>query len=182
MLAQRCEAEITAIDIHKESCIQAFDNKELSPWATKIQIKHISLQELSSETTKFDLIISNPPFFNNSLKAGSIERNLARHNDQLSFRDLIFCSKNLLSENGKIALVLPIDAEATIQHEISEAGLYVTRRNNVADNPEKNTKRILLEIERNAKELIIEQLYIRDNSKEYSSEYKKLTTDFYLNF
>lgn len=182
MLAQRSEAQITAIDIHKESCLQAFENKEKSHWSDRINIENISLQDFSQKNLKFDLIVSNPPYFSNSLKADSIERNLARHNDNLSLKDLIFFSEKLLSENGRIALVLPIETEQSILNEIKNANLFLTRKCHVSDNPNKNAKRILLEIGKKITDLNSEQLFIRDLSKEFSEEYKILTKEFYLNF
>ncbi|MCK4663910.1 MAG: methyltransferase, partial [Bacteroidales bacterium] len=108
MMAQRSDALITAIEIDHESYKQAKENVLNSAWTEQIFVKHISLQEFTENNTeKFDLIITNPPYFKNSFKPPDISRKIARHNDLLSFEELVYCVSKLISENGFFSLIIP---------------------------------------------------------------------------
>ena len=100
MLAQRnLKANITAIEIDEQASLQASENFNNSPWEIRLSIKNLKLQDFVVEE-KFDLIVSNPPFFNNTFQANSSERNIARQTETLSFNELLKNTASLLSENG----------------------------------------------------------------------------------
>ena len=89
MLAQRSTASLDAIDIDLDACLQARENIAKSPFANRIQVYQTSLSEyMPDENIKYDLIVSNPPYFIDSLKCPDTKRNLARHTDTLSLPDL----------------------------------------------------------------------------------------------
>ena len=113
MMAQRFPAaQVVGIDIDEEACGQARENVTASPFGDRIDVAHCRLQDYSGE--EFDAIVSNPPFFLNSLKNPDSKRAMARHADTLPFRDLWQGVKRLLSENGIFSVVLPSDVKKPV--------------------------------------------------------------------
>ena len=103
--------EIDAVEIDPDAAILAEQNVQLSPWSDQIHIFNTTIQEFSLKTNhKYSLIICNPPFFTDSLKAPDKARNIARHNDTLPVKDLLSITSKLLTENGKAAFIIPADA------------------------------------------------------------------------
>jgi tRNA1Val (adenine37-N6)-methyltransferase len=185
MLAQKTSAAITAIDIDLESTEQAKVNVAESIFKNQIDVKHISFQELAQTShDKFNLIVTNPPYFIDSWKSTGNSRNIARHADLLSFEDLLCGVKKLLDEKGKFCLILP-KKEATLFREMAESkGLYMSKLLRIRTRPEKDTeKRHLMQFEFKESEFSESTLIIEENShRNYTQEYKELTKDYYLNF
>lgn len=185
MLAQKSTASIVAIDIDKESTEQAKINVEESDYKNRVEIKHVSFQELAKNTTeKFDLIVTNPPYFIDSLKSSGDSRTIARHNDLLPFDDLITGVKKLLNEKGKFCLILPTK-EAVIFRDMAKAkGLYLSKLLRVRTTPEKDSeKRHLMQFEFKESEFSESTLVIESNGpRNYTEEYKALTKDYYIHF
>lgn len=181
--AQRSEASATGIDIHKNSVEQANKNFELSPWTESIKAFHISLQELASTSeTRFDHILSNPPFFENSMKSPDFNRNLARHNDSLSSLDLILSAKKLLSSNGILSLVMPqTEGEDFIRLSIKH-GFFLKKKVQVFPKASKNYNRVIFSLSLKPVPTTCEKLIIRKESNDYTNHYRELTKDFYLAF
>lgn len=182
MIAQRSEAEITAIDIEKESVLQAKENVEKSLWNNRIKVLHISLQDFSKENNAlYDLIVSNPPYFSNSLKNSSQKQTLARHTETLPHQEIIdFAIKNL-SQNGKLALILPVSEGKRFVESALKNGLYCSKETQLIPTINKVPKRVLLEFQKAQKVCKIEQLVIEQIRGVYTFEYKELVKDFYLN-
>ena len=110
MLAQRSNAGITAIDIEPNAVLQAEENVGLSPWKDRVKVLEVSLQDFSvPEDEKFDLIVSNPPYFVNSLKNPDAVRLSARHVTDLTHDVLLVKSLQLLKKTGRICLILPVN-------------------------------------------------------------------------
>lgn len=106
MLAQRSKAVIDAIDIDADACLQAQENAESSPFAGRINVRHCALADFAQAATNlYDLIVSNPPYFVDSLKCPDRQRNTARHTDTLTLEDLLQDSRKLLAPQGRIALI-----------------------------------------------------------------------------
>jgi tRNA1Val (adenine37-N6)-methyltransferase len=185
MLAQKSQALVTAIDIDKDSTDQANLNVSESIFHSQVSVKHISFQELvKSSNQKFDLIVTNPPYFIDSLKSSGESRNIARHNDFLSFEDLISGVKKLLDEKGKFCLILPKN-EAMIFREMAQLkGLYLSKLLRIRTRSEKDSeKRHLMQFEFKESEFSESTLVIEEDShRNYTKEYKELTKDYYLNF
>ena len=185
MLAQKSLAEITAIDIDKNSTEQAKLNVAESIFASKISVLHTSFQRLVHESKqKFDLIVSNPPFFVDSLKSNDDSRKLARHNDLLSFEDLLNGVKILMTEKGKFCLILP-KMEAQQFREIAKTkGLYLSKLMRIRTRNDKDSeKRHLMQFEFKETEFSESTLVIEaDSHRNYTEEYKQFTKDYYLKF
>jgi tRNA1Val (adenine37-N6)-methyltransferase len=184
MMAQKSNAQIHAVEIDKHSFKQASDNVSNCKWKDRINLHYSSFQEFSvNSELKFDLIISNPPYFSNSLKANTKSRTLARHNDQLPFKDLIEGVNKVLSQNGRFLLILPSENENYLLEMAAANNLFCIQKTYVRPNLFKEPKRVLLELSRNRVEHSIDILTIEtDKRHHYTDEYKKLTEDFYLYF
>ncbi len=182
MMAQRSAATIDAIDIDEDAVTQAENNVAQSPWANRIIVYHASIQQFIPEQL-YDLIVSNPPFFENSLKSNDASRNLARHNDSLGFIELIFSANNYLKENGKFCIVLPTEEAQQFIQMARTQRLYCNKICYVHPTPEKPAKRYLMQFEKKKGKLEEEQLVIEANGRhQYSEAYQQLTGAFYLNF
>ena len=183
MLAQRSQAKIIAIEIEKNAAEEAAENITASPWKNRVEVQNVSLQKFSAETTfKFDLIISNPPFFQNSLKAGNKSRSLARHTDSLPFSKLLECTSQLLTEKGRCAYILPMEVNVDIETLARKNGLFLQRKTLVSPNENKSPNRVLLEMSKIEVPTESDSLVIYNNDGSWAEIFKNLTCDFYLNF
>lgn len=188
MLAQRIErAQITAIDIDSGAVSQAKHNFELSPWSDRLRCQQTALQDLKGEAI-FDLIVSNPPYFQDSLKNPDSQRAMARHTDTLSYSELLAHSARLLTHNGTLALVLPIEAEQSIIALAQTHNLYPTHITHVYPKPGKAAKRLLIALSNHTTPhnsqlnatLHLSTLTLESDNAPRSQEYKELTKEFYL--
>lgn len=184
MMAQRTSAEIIGIEIEKNAAEEAARNCMMSNWKERLSVQNISFQEFTEKSNeKFDLIISNPPFFINDQKSKQNNMAIAKHNDLLPLQDLISGCRKLISEKGKIALVLSISAAKKIIEFIDEAGLFITRITEVFPTPQKESNRFLMEFSIKKQDIQKNTLTIFEESGgNFSKSYKELTKEFYLNF
>ncbi len=185
MLAQRSAAEqIDALEIDENTYEQATDNFENSPWNERLFCFHAGLDEFMEEPEdEYDLIVSNPPFYSEDYKTDNEQRDLARFQDALPFKDLIEAADLLLSENGILAVIIPFKEEDRFLAIAKEFELYPTRITRVKGTPTTEIKRSLLALSRNKTNLFlfsIDELTIEIERHEYTPEYIALTQDFYL--
>ena len=183
MLAQRSQATVEAIDIDKEACVQATENVAASPYTERIKVVHASCADFaaSNQQKRYDLIVSNPPYFINSLKGPDNKRTVARHTDTLLLSDLIREAQTLLSPSGRIALVLPYEQLEEVKALASANHLYICRHTDVIPTPGAAPKRLLVELsatEENIKNR--DTLTIEEARHQYTPEYIALTKEFYL--
>jgi len=186
MLAQRCATEqrcfqTDAIDIDSSSAGQAADNFNRSPWANCMKVACSSLQDWNSEP--YHLIVSNPPYFVDSLKNPDENRHLARHTDTLSYADLLANAWRLLEQNGQLTVILPADAEADFLQLAHRTGFSLTRLTRVFSKPGKPQPiRMLAALSKTQKSYdeIVDNLYIEGDASPRSDQYASLTRDFYL--
>ncbi len=183
MLAQRNEeAQIKAIDIDKQCILQAHLNVHSSPFANRINVEKESFQEYAVKTNaRYDLIVSNPPYFQNALKSPCQSRNQARHNDTLSFFEIISQGTSILNEDGRIVLILPHEFKQQLLDYASKAHLFATRMTNVFPLPHKPAKRLLVEFGLQKIECVEDNLTIELTRHQYTDEFISLTQAFYLN-
>jgi tRNA1Val (adenine37-N6)-methyltransferase len=185
MMAQKNSlARIDAIEIDPEALKEALLNFQQSPWNDRIHLEMCSFQELVVQTNlKYDLIVSNPPFFANGVKAPLENRAQARHTDSLPLDVLISGAARLLTQNGKIAIVHTIESIQEIKHLAGLNNLWISRLCLVKPNPQKPDFRILVELTNRACITQNENLMIEfEKHFDYTPEYKALTQDFYLKF
>jgi tRNA1Val (adenine37-N6)-methyltransferase len=183
MIAQRnMTLDAIAIDIDKKSFEQATENFKATNWSERLRAVNASLQNFISPI-KFDLIVSNPPFFNKSLKSETEQKNLARHVDTLSFNKIANFAKDNLSQGGKLAVIYPAEEENKCNNVANKFNFFISRVCYVKPLPNKIPKRVLLEYTFENKPPIITELIIELGQRhEYSNEYKELTKEFYLGF
>ena len=184
MLAQRCDAQITGIEIEKNAADEATQNVYNSPWKNRINIKHISFQEFSEKTSdKFDLIVSNPPFFMNDKPAANSNKNIARHSEKLSLYDLIKGSEKLLSADGFLSLILPILSAEKFIKLAKKYRLFLAAHTAVKPREDKNPNRYLMEFRRNEVPFRKNYIAIRESeNNDFTTAFKTLTRDYYLKF
>jgi tRNA1Val (adenine37-N6)-methyltransferase len=184
MLAQRSNAAVTGIDIDESSVEEATENANKSPWKNRINFRHISVQNFCTlkYTPVFDLIVSNPPFFVNSLKSPVPARNISRHTDTLSFEDLILSVNHCLSIAGLFAIIIPVTITETVQEQCKNQRLYCTAILEVFPTEYKPANRNILLFAREEKQKQIQKLVVRNPFNEYTNTYRLLTKEFHLNF
>lgn len=179
MLAQRCEASITAIDIDADAVRQAQINFESSEWKDRMRVFHTDLCDFTPQCL-FDTIVSNPPYFVDSLKCTDIQRNTARHNDTLTSEQLFGNVSRMLHPEGEFSLILPFDQKDAIIQTAEKYGLYPTRHTKVITRPGLPPKRSLLAFKKHPDNYTSQDLVIELERHVYSEEYIALTKDFYL--
>lgn len=185
MLAQRNQtATIDAIEVDEQSYQQAYDNIQRSPWEERIKIYHDLFQRFAQHCKqKYDLIVSNPPYFIDSSKALEEARTQARHADNLPYEELIEGVCKILDKKGRFCVILPVK-EADILRELAEEkGLQLSHILRIKTTADKIEKRLLMEFEYSPTGFSENTLVIeKDERHSFSEEYKQLTKDFYLNF
>ena len=184
MLKQRCpEAIVEGIDIDEAAVEQAKENFQFSAFSHQLSAFRSSLQNWNGGP--YDLIVSNPPYFQNSLKNPDKGRELARHTDSLSYEELIQHSVRLLKEEGQLAIILPAEAETKIRALAEHYSLYCTHVTRVYSKESKPARRVLmafkkLKIKNYELKIIEDTLVLEDEKGGRSAAYSKLTKDFYL--
>ena len=176
MLMQRCpEAEVEGIDIDEAAVAQAKENG--------VRAFQARLQDWKSDIGDcYDLIVSNPPYFQNSLKNPDRGRELARHTDSLGYEELIAHSARLLKEEGQWALILPAEAEEEIRNLAAPYSLCPTHITRVYSKETKPARRVILAFSRKNSivGLIEDSLVLEDEKGGRSAAYSKLCEEFYL--
>lgn len=182
MAAQRNKnAIIDAIDVEENAFIQSTINYNNSKWKDRVFAHHVALQDYAPDK-KYDAIISNPPFFNNTYQPKEQKRNIARQNSILPFEQLAFHVNRLLKPEGVFSVILPIEAEGFVEMAKTHS-LHLNKKMNISPNLKKACKRVLLEFSRKEGVVKIENLIIETDKRHvYSADYKLLTEDFYLEF
>ena len=181
MLAQRSNAIITGIDIESGAIDQAKENVANSPWSHRINILGQSFQDFTKTTNLlFDLIVSNPPYFINSLKAPLESRSTARHTDSLTHAELIENAMRILTPTGRICLILPVNEGVECIRFAESKGLFCSKRVNVYPKRDGEVKRLLLEFKMQKSETEISDLVVEESRHQYSAEFINLAKDYYL--
>ena len=183
MLAQRCpEAHIDAIDIDEAAVEQAKENIAASPFNHQISAYHSSLQNW--DNYEYNLIVSNPPYFKNSLKNPGKGRQTARHTDTLSYEELLQHSARLLTQNGMLALILPAEAETEVREQATTFQLTLTHLTRVYSKESKPARRVLMAfaktIETQNSRTLEDSLVLEDDKGGRSRPYQELCKEFYL--
>ena len=180
MLAQRNPSmSIDAIEIDSKAAKQAAENVAQSPWP-QIRVHCTALQTYTANQP-YNLIVSNPPYFVNSLKAPKAARTTARHTDSLSFNELVEGVDRLLSPAGKFWVILPADEQTNFCQLAQEKGLYPYRLIHVHPRAEKPAKRIVMGFSRTQITAQQEHLTIeKEQRHQYTDAFAQLTAPFYL--
>ncbi|MBQ2210205.1 MAG: methyltransferase [Prevotella sp.] len=178
MMAQRSpQAQVVAVDIDEDAVSQAQENVAAARCEDRITVVHSSVQELGKREGyqgTFDVIVSNPPFFIDSLNAPDQQRNMARHADTLTYGELMEAAWKLLSDEGELSVVVPFDYRQRMEDEATFRGFFPSRICAVRTVEGKPAKRYLLAFRKHPCERVHQVMTIGD------AEYKRLTQDFYI--
>lgn len=181
ILAQRTQpfVQIEAVEIDEHACTDAGENFNASPWASRLTLYHLPVQKISPSNL-FDLIISNPPFFQNSYKPPTPKRITARHTEELTFSEILEITDKLLKENGRLNIILP-PTEGTQFVELAKKKNYAcSRKWSFRTRKEKPVERLLLEFCKVNHVCEMGELLLYQKAEEWSDQYRNLTRDFYL--
>ena len=181
MLAQRSEATIVGVELDEAAALQAHENVAQSRFASRIEIVNTDILHYTSEA-KFDLIVSNPPFFNNALECPDKQRAQARHTSSLPLHLLIDAAFRLLREDGLFSIILPADvAQEFIGDSIVKhfTPIHLTA---VKTTPKKTPKRALITLKKGVHNevFIQDELILSSPTSTRSEQYAELTREFYL--
>jgi tRNA1Val (adenine37-N6)-methyltransferase len=185
MMAQRFPgAHVDAVDISPEACQQAMDNMSASPFAGRVSVHCDSVQHYAACPCRhgyYDSIVSNPPFFDNALRAPAVARNMARHTDALPFADLFQAVCLCLSPDGEFSAIIPFDYKSKFEGEALCAGLSLVKMCAVKTTPSKSAKRYLMAF-RKQKDRLLESTegVLETQPGVRSPWYEQLTSEFYL--
>jgi tRNA1Val (adenine37-N6)-methyltransferase len=183
MLAQRCNAEIITIEPDNDSFVQASENVRLSKWSGRIRIENCTLQNFNPDNTSFDLIVSNPPYFIDSLKNPDPAKSDTRHNDSLTHSDILTGARRLLAEEGLLQLIMPYDEGNIFIAEAQEHGFYCNSILKIRPMPSSEIRRLILGFTRKRTKPTENFLTIEKGKRhEFTDEYIRLMKDFYLKF
>lgn len=182
MLAQRFpDSRIQAVEMDPAAASQAWENFEMSSFAARMEVWEGKFQEYFS-SEKFDLLVSNPPYFPDHLKSSDAQRNLALHNDGLPFGDLVKKVSAILAPAGQFWVILPPRQMLELERIARFYGLFPSQKFSVQDNRVKPVIREIVAFEFEEKKISHNVILIKDDSGGVHDSYRKLISGFLLNF
>lgn len=179
MLAQKSLAEIDAVEIEKACYNQMCENILASPWTQRCNSFNQDIREFQPDK-KYDIIISNPPFYENQLKSDKEGINLARHDDGLQLKDLFEEVARLLGADGKFFLLLPSYRKEECIKTALPFKLHPTYIADVRQTPNHNSFRTLFYFAQYEQDLTNESIVIKENNNVYSQRFSEIMKDYYL--
>jgi len=181
MMAQRyAEARVKAIDISAECCAQAEKNVAASPFRERISVENKSIADYSeSAAERFDAIVTNPPYFVDSLPPPSENRRMARHSGSMPYGELFAAVAKLLRDDGCFSAIIPAECFVAFTAEAALHGLCLRRRTDIATVSHKAVSRHLLEFARHNAVATTEKHFLANADGTRSEWYAALTNDFY---
>lgn len=183
MLAQRCDAAIIAIEPDDNSFIQSCENVNICKWHNRINVEHTRFQDFNPESGEFDMVVMNPPYFNNSIKNPDPHKSAARHNDYLTTDDILSNTSRLLKEDGHLQVIMPFVEGNVFIAEANKYGFYCNRILKIKPTPSSEIRRLILTFNRFQEKATESFLTIEHGKRhEFTEEYINLTKDFYLKF
>lgn len=179
MLAQQLNSKITAVEIDEEAAMQADQNFKASAWNERLEVIHADVRTHFFEK-KFDLIITNPPFFENELRSVNNQKNLALHDHGLKLDQLLVAIHQNLHVDGSFAILLPFSRTIYFEAIAKKYGYFISRKMLVKQTPKHIFFRSMMLFTSSQTETVIEELSIRDHDNQYTIEFKELLKDYYL--
>lgn len=185
MLAQRTtdSVQIDAVELDDNAALQATENFALSPWAGRVALHHCALQSFAAQTSsRYDLIITNPPYYQPGVECRNPSRGTARYTSELSHQMLLKHARELASDKGKMAVVLPCDISVDFIQLAAREGWFLLQHAEVTEFAHRAAHRALMLFGVEPASQRSGRLVIRDESKAYSDDFRELTKAFYLFF
>ncbi|WP_081250328.1 methyltransferase [Hafnia alvei] len=185
MLAQRTtdSIQIDAVELDDNAALQATENFALSPWAGRMALHHCALQSFTAQTpSRYDLIITNPPYYQPGVECRNASRGTARYTSELSHQTLLKHARTLASDKGKLAVVLPCDISVDFIQLAAREGWFLLQHTEVTEFANRAPHRALMLFGVEPASPQSERLVIRDERNAYSDDFHELTKAFYLFF
>ncbi len=179
MLAQQCNAFIDGIEIDEPSFQQAKENIEASPWKERLNLLHADVKQFSF-SKKYDLIISNPPFYEGDLKPDAANRNVAMHDAGLKLDELIKIVEANLTADGSFAVLLPFTRSSYMIELAAAANLHLHKHVQVKQTVKHGYFRSLLLFSKLKADVVVEEMAIKNADNEYTAAFVQLLKDYYL--
>lgn len=182
ILAQKSIANIHALDINIEACNLAKENFKNSKWADRLKVFCKAVQNFDTKI-KYDIIVSNPPYFTSGNPSPQKAKAIAKHDLELDLKDLLLGINRFLSEDGKAYIIYPALQEDYFVNECKNLDLFISKKLFIIPKKGKQANRIIFEIVRKPSKFEISHLTIENDFRhDYSQEYRELTKKYYLNF
>lgn len=182
MLAQRFpDSKVTAVEIDPDAAEQARGNFQESPFSERLSLFKGRIQDFD-QGEKYELIVSNPPFFPDHLKSKDSKRNKALHTDELSFAELVAKSAQLLSQSGAFWVILPPRQMLDLELLAQKSGLHLFQKIRVKDQDDKPVHREISGFTFESVEIKAETFVLKDASRNYSKAYSALLSGFLLGY
>jgi len=178
MLAQKTRAIIDAIELDEQAAEQASENFESTPWKERLQVIQADAR-LVQLGRKYELIISNPPFFENDLKSGDGQRNLALHSKELTLQELLLAVKKYLAADGKFTVLLPYYRKEAFKNLAFDEGFFLEEEISVKQSPAHSFFRVMLLFTTVEVPARFDTITIHDEG-EYTPSFTALLKDYYL--
>ena len=182
MLAQKCDVDIDAVEIDEETSLQAIENDEACSFKNAINIINADIRDYNLKK-KYDVIISNPPFYENELKSDSSKKNTAHHSANLTLDEVLLAIKKGLSKEGVFFLLLPFKRESEIRTLVRESGMKINKISLVRQSVNHDYFRIMVMGRKSNKEpaeIVFDEISICDERQQYTEEFVELLEDYYL--
>ena len=183
MLCQKINAEFDCIEIDKEADQQAKDNADSSPWKERINVINADVKSFRFDQ-KYDLIISNPPFYEKEIRSSKDTKNIAHHSNELKLEELLEIIKSNLSNTGCFYLLLPYKRNEEVKKLFKDHQLYIEKILFVRQSTKHDYFRIMLKgklHQEENKETEFDEMSIRNESQQYTDDFATLLKDYYLN-
>lgn len=180
MIAQKVKGNIEAVEIDEKAYEQAQENFKISAWQPRLTVHHADITQFSLRK-KYDIIVSNPPFFYKALKSSNYKKNLARHTTSLSHIELSSIVSANLIDNGKFYILLPYEEFKTFEKTASKDNLKLFEKLNIRQYEISNCLRTIGVFSNIANHAATtESLTIKDHNDKYSKNFVQFLKDYYL--
>ena len=182
MLAQRfADAKIQAVEIDPQAASQASENFRSNTFSDRMQLWEGRFQDFELQQ-KYDLIVSNPPYFPDHLKSSDAQRNMALHTDELSFADLLEKVELLLEKSGKFWIILPPRQMQDFQKKGEKHGLFLETKFTLQDKPGKRIQREICAFSKEQNEVEVTAIFIKNEDGSPHESYARVVSGFLLGF
>ena len=179
MLAQKTNSFIDAVETNSDACTQACENFKASLWNKQLHAFHSDIKKWKTPN-KYDLIICNPPFFENDLLPEDEQKNISKHSHALSLEELLFAVQNLLSEDGNFAVLLPSNRATWFESKAFNHSLFAKECVLVKQTTKHNIFRTILILKKQKTGQVMKTISIKNDSNNYMPEFIELLEDYYL--
>lgn len=179
MIAQKNKVEIDAIEIDSEAAEQAKENIEASPWKERITIINEDVLQWK-RPKKYDVIISNPPFYEGDLKSGRSTKNIAHHDKGLRLEELLQFIKKRLTNDGLFYLLLPFKRETALDSLLAQFEFHLQKKVIVKQTTAHAPFRIMLQASNKKSVTVVEEIWLKNSQQQYTEKFASLLKDYYL--